>query len=106
MRPLIALALVLIAPLIASAQVQSRPTDPPLVTADRESWYAQGEPVLAPDAILVDTQPLGERPSVAAGGAEEGTRTPTPSRGADFKSAASAVSPPRQRSCAGFPILP
>ena len=28
---------------------------------------------LAPDAILVDTQPLGERPSVAAGGAELGT---------------------------------
>ncbi|MFL5954411.1 MAG: hypothetical protein ACJ76I_09925, partial [Gaiellaceae bacterium] len=28
---------------------------------------------LAPDAILVDTQPFGERPSVAAGGAELGT---------------------------------
>jgi hypothetical protein len=28
---------------------------------------------LAPDAILVDTQPLGEGPSVAAGGAELGT---------------------------------
>jgi hypothetical protein len=28
---------------------------------------------LAPDAILVDTQPLAERPSVAAGGAELGT---------------------------------
>jgi len=28
---------------------------------------------LAPDAILVDTQPLGKRPSVAAGGAELGT---------------------------------
>jgi hypothetical protein len=28
---------------------------------------------LAPDAILVDTQPLGERPPVAAGGAELGT---------------------------------
>ena len=28
---------------------------------------------LAPDAILVDTQPLGARPSVAAGGAELGT---------------------------------
>jgi hypothetical protein len=45
MRPLIALALVLIAPLIASAQVQSRPTDPPLVTAEREPWYVQGDPV-------------------------------------------------------------
>jgi hypothetical protein len=29
--------------------------------------------VLASDAILVDTQPVGERPSVAAGGAELGT---------------------------------
>jgi hypothetical protein len=28
---------------------------------------------LASDAILVDTQPLGERPSVAAGGGELGT---------------------------------
>jgi hypothetical protein len=27
---------------------------------------------LAPDAIVVDTQPLGERPSVAAGGAKLG----------------------------------
>jgi len=44
-RPLIALALVLIAPLIGSAQVQSRPTDPPLVTAEREPWYVQGDPV-------------------------------------------------------------
>ena len=39
-------------------------------------------------------------------GAEEGTRTPTPFREAEFKSAASAVPPPRQSRCAGFPILP
>src|SRR5688572_6306375 len=29
----------------ATAQVQSRPTDPPLVTAANESWYMLGEPV-------------------------------------------------------------
>jgi len=29
----------------AAAQVQSRPTDPPLVTAANESWYMLGEPV-------------------------------------------------------------
>jgi len=29
----------------AAAQVQSRPTDPPLVTAVNESWYVLGEPV-------------------------------------------------------------
>lgn len=29
----------------AAAQVQSRPTDPPLVTAENESWYRLGEPV-------------------------------------------------------------
>lgn len=29
----------------AAAQVQSRPTDPPIVTAANESWYQLGEPV-------------------------------------------------------------
>ena len=29
----------------ASAQIQSRPTDPPIVTAANESWYVLGEPV-------------------------------------------------------------
>jgi hypothetical protein len=29
----------------ATAQIQSRPTDPPLVTAANESWYLLGEPV-------------------------------------------------------------
>lgn len=29
----------------AAAQVQSRPTDPPLVTAVNESWYRLGEPI-------------------------------------------------------------
>jgi len=37
------LLLVLATP--AAAQVQSRPTDPPLVTAENESWYRLGEPV-------------------------------------------------------------
>jgi hypothetical protein len=27
------------------AQVQSRPTDPPLLTAENESWYVNGEPI-------------------------------------------------------------
>jgi hypothetical protein len=29
----------------ATAQIQSRPTDAPIVTADNESWYANGEPI-------------------------------------------------------------
>jgi hypothetical protein len=37
------LILMLAAPL--SAQVMSRPTDPPLVTAANESWYQLGEPI-------------------------------------------------------------
>jgi hypothetical protein len=44
MRGLImALALVAAAP--AFAQVNSRPTDPPIVTAENESWYRLGEPL-------------------------------------------------------------
>ena len=39
----VALALLLAAP--AAAQVQSRPTDPPIVTAENESWYRLGEPL-------------------------------------------------------------
>ena len=40
---LLLLALVIAAP--AGAQVQSRPTDPPIVTAENESWYRLGEPL-------------------------------------------------------------
>jgi hypothetical protein len=40
---LVALAMLAAAP--AAAQVQSRPTDPPLVTASNESWYQLREPV-------------------------------------------------------------
>src|SRR5205809_5577862 len=29
----------------SAAQIQSRPTDPPIVTADNESWYANREPI-------------------------------------------------------------
>ncbi|MBI4486691.1 MAG: hypothetical protein HY655_11835, partial [Acidobacteria bacterium] len=29
----------------AAAQIQSRPTDPPLVTAVNESWYRLGEAI-------------------------------------------------------------
>jgi hypothetical protein len=39
------LCLILLAGATAAAQVQSRPTDPPLVTAANESWYRLGEPI-------------------------------------------------------------
>lgn len=41
--PLVAILVAFVSP--AAAQVQSRPTDPPLVTAVNESWYVLGEPV-------------------------------------------------------------
>lgn len=41
--PLLLTSLLLAAPAIA--QVQSRPTDPPIVTADNESWYVNREPI-------------------------------------------------------------
>jgi hypothetical protein len=44
MRPIIVLLGVLAAA-PAAAQVQSRPTDPPLVTAVNESWYQLREPI-------------------------------------------------------------
>lgn len=40
-----ALAVALLAAAPAAAQVQSRPTDPPLVAAANESWYRLGEPI-------------------------------------------------------------
>jgi hypothetical protein len=43
MQRAIVLLLLLSAP--AVAQVQNRPTDPPLVTAANESWYLRGEPL-------------------------------------------------------------
>ena len=37
----------------AAAQIQSRPTDAPIVTADNESWYVNREPIqFAGDLIL------------------------------------------------------
>ena len=45
MRSLFALVLVVLTTAAASAQVQSRPTDAPLVTAEREPWYVRGDPV-------------------------------------------------------------
>ena len=39
------LILTLVVPSFASAQVQSRPTDAPVVTAANESWYVSGEPL-------------------------------------------------------------
>jgi hypothetical protein len=42
-RILVVLALLSAVP--AAAQIQSRPTDPPLVTAVNESWYVNGEPI-------------------------------------------------------------
>src|SRR5690349_6526773 len=46
MRPVL-LILVLLVAAPALAQVQSRPTDPPLVTAANESWFVLGEPISA-----------------------------------------------------------
>ena len=43
MRRVAALLLLLSTP--ALAQVNSRPTDPPIVTAENESWYRLGEPL-------------------------------------------------------------
>jgi hypothetical protein len=42
---LLLVALALVAAVPAAAQVQSRPTDPPLVTASNESWYQLREPL-------------------------------------------------------------
>ena len=39
-------ALLLLFASTAAAQIQSRPTDPPVVTAANESWYLQREPIL------------------------------------------------------------
>jgi hypothetical protein len=39
------IALVLTAAAPAAAQVQSRPTEPPVVTAENETWYRVGEPL-------------------------------------------------------------
>lgn len=39
------LALIVLAASPADAQIQSRPTDPPLVTAENDSWYRLGEPI-------------------------------------------------------------
>ena len=45
MRSFIAVLVVLFAASSAGAQITSRPTDPPLVTAANESWYQLREPV-------------------------------------------------------------
>ena len=43
----------------AAAQIQSRPTDPPLVTAANESWYLLGEPVqFAGDVYALSGPPV------------------------------------------------
>ena len=39
------LAMTLLVAVPAWAQVQSRPTEPPIVTAENEQWYKQGEPL-------------------------------------------------------------
>ncbi len=44
MRPLLLLFAVLSAA-PAAAQIQSRPTDPPIVTADNDAWYRNGDAV-------------------------------------------------------------
>ena len=45
MRRVLALLLLTLAPVPAVAQVQFRPTDVPIVTADNESWYLNREPI-------------------------------------------------------------
>ena len=42
-RLLVLIALLSAVP--AAAQIQSRPSDPPIVTADNDQWYVRGEPV-------------------------------------------------------------
>jgi hypothetical protein len=42
-RALFVIALLSAVP--AAAQIQSRPTDPPIVTADNDAWYQRGEPL-------------------------------------------------------------
>lgn len=45
MRSLIAVVITLMAAVPAAAQIQSRPSDPPIVTAENDAWYRLGEPV-------------------------------------------------------------
>jgi hypothetical protein len=45
----------LTAPLVA--QVNSRPTDPPIVTAENDSWYRRGEPVVFAGEFYYPTGP-------------------------------------------------
>src|SRR5438067_723364 len=47
MRRVLALLLLTLLPAAvpASAQIQYRPTDVPIVTAENESWYVNGEPI-------------------------------------------------------------
>jgi hypothetical protein len=45
MRHVSALLLLTLFAAAPAAQVQSRPTDAPIVTADNESWYIAGEPI-------------------------------------------------------------
>ena len=42
----------------AAAQIQSRPTDPPLVTAVNESWYVLREPLQLAGDLYVPTGPV------------------------------------------------
>ena len=51
---------VLIAAPVA-AQIQSRPTDPPLVTAANESWYQLGEPIQFAGELYYRAGPAGLR---------------------------------------------
>ena len=45
MRRALALLLLTLSPMAALAQVQFRPTDMPIVSADNESWYLNREPI-------------------------------------------------------------
>jgi hypothetical protein len=45
MRAVLAVVLVVVGAVVTSAQVQSRPTDPPIVTAEHDPWFINGDPV-------------------------------------------------------------
>jgi hypothetical protein len=45
MRSFLVFVLAAMTATVASAQVQSRPTEAPLVTAENEAWYVHGDPV-------------------------------------------------------------
>jgi len=52
----VACALIVSAPV--SAQVDYRPTDPPIVTAERDAWYRRGEPIVVDGEFYYPVGPV------------------------------------------------